>query len=149
MSIMTQNVGRLLRGEEDKTAVLILLNADPELIRAIAQSPAVIEGSEMPPVVVTGKDPVQLVDQARRWLEADGGEWPAADPDRKNPKKKGRKPRSRESVLAAVDAAIERGMSWRDFRQKCNPQRHLSPEELEQARQRFLGQLSVVKIPLV
>lgn len=148
MSIMYQNIGRLLRGEEGKTAVLFLLNAEPGLIRAIAGSPAVLEGCELPPVVAAGKDLVQLVDQARRWLEADGGEWPAADPGRKNPKRPGRKPKSPESVVAEAEAAIAEGMGWRDFCQKRNPSRHLSPGAMEQLKRKFLGQLFVDKIPL-
>jgi hypothetical protein len=65
MAIITQNVGRLLRGEQGKTAVLFLFNAEPELIQAIAASPAIVEGSEILPIVQTGKDLVQLVDQAQ------------------------------------------------------------------------------------
>jgi hypothetical protein len=136
LSILLQNVGRLLRGEEGKTAVLFLLNAEPELVEAIAASPAVVEGSELPPLVTAGKDLVQLVDQAGRWLVAGGGDWPEPDAARANSKKTGRKRKSRESVLAEVEAALAQGMQWREIRQKLKPQRYFSKEELEQIKQR-------------
>jgi hypothetical protein len=136
LAILLQNVGRLLRGEEGKTAVLFLLNAEPELVQAIATSPAVAEGSELPPLVTTSKDLVQLVDQARRWLEAGGGDWPEPDAGKADPKKKGRKPKSRESVLAAVKAALAEGMQWREICQKFNLRRYISKEELEQIKRR-------------
>ncbi len=64
-SILAQNLGRLLRGEQGKTAVLILLNAEPDLVQAVATAPAVVEGSELPPVVTRGSDLV--------------GSWPLAE----------------------------------------------------------------------
>jgi hypothetical protein len=137
MSILIQNVGRLLRGEEGKTAVLFLLNADKELLQAIAASAAVVEGSELPPVVTTGRDLVQLVDQARRWLEAGGGDWPEADPNTKSSKRPGRKRKTPQSLLAEVDPALKAGMTWRDFRQKYKPQRYLSQEKVEELKRRF------------
>ncbi len=91
------------------------------------QSPAVLEASHLPPVVAAGQDLNQLVDQARRWLKADRRGWPAADPERKNPKKSGRKPKSPESVMAETKAAMAEGISWRDVRQNRKPSRHLAP----------------------
>jgi hypothetical protein len=137
MALITQNVGRLLRGEEGKTAVLFLLNAEPELVQAIASSPAVVDGCELSPVVVTGNEMTQLVDQARRWLEAGGGDWPGPDHAMMNTKKKGRKPTPTSALLVRVDQAIKEGMSWREFSQKCKPQRHFNADQLKEIKQRF------------
>ena len=76
-ALILQNLGRALRGEAGKTVVLIVLNADG-LEELLATSPAVVQGSELPPVVARGEDLAELVDQARRWLEAGGGDWPEA-----------------------------------------------------------------------
>src|SRR5262249_25458331 len=103
------------------------------------------EGSELPPVFATGKDLVSLVDQARRWLAADGGHWPQADPVTAAHKPKGRPrgsvKRTKDDVLSAAEAAIEKGLSWRDFRQREQPQRTLNRPELDALRPRFGGRV--------
>src|SRR5262249_42846299 len=70
LCVIRQNGGRALRGEEGKTAVLIVLNADQPFLEALRTSRGIVEGSELPPVGVAGKDLVALVDQAGRWLAA-------------------------------------------------------------------------------
>src|SRR5262249_23082215 len=52
LALILQNIGRALRGGADKTAVLIILNSDPELEQAISQSKALVEGSQLPPLLV-------------------------------------------------------------------------------------------------
>src|SRR5262249_36117353 len=80
LSLLLQTPGRALRGEGGKTAVLVVVNADADLLGAIRTSGGIVEGSELPPVVAAGDDLVGLVDQAGRWLAAGGGAWPAPDP---------------------------------------------------------------------
>ena len=50
------------------------------LLAVLRATPAIVEGSELPPVIATGKDLEPLIRQARRWLETDGGDWPDPDP---------------------------------------------------------------------
>lgn len=136
LSVILQNVGRVLRGEEGKVAVLIVLNADKLMLDALAVSRGVVEGSELPPVVVTGKDLVSLIDQSGRWLAAGGGDWPTADPAKKGPRS-GRPSKCREDVYRAAEDALAAGTSWREFRQKCHPQRILSQEDMDALKARF------------
>jgi hypothetical protein len=135
-ALIFQNLGRALRGESGKTAVLFVLNADEDLRAAICEAAAILEGSERPPVVATGKDLTALVDQAGRWLAAGGGDWPAPDADKAGlkPGRRGRRP---EDILGAAEVALVEGMSWRDFCRKFHPERNLGKEELDTLRARF------------
>ena len=76
-----------------------------------------------------------------------GGEWPAADPDVKNPKQKGRPKgsarKTRESIIEEVEAALEEGVSWREFSRASHPERFLNDQELEMYRGQFAGDLRV------
>ncbi|MEO6810153.1 MAG: DUF3854 domain-containing protein, partial [Isosphaeraceae bacterium] len=109
-ALIIQNLGRALRGEAGKTVVLFVLNTDDDLRAALANAAAIIEGSELPPVVVAPEraDLPQLVCQAGRWLDAAGGEWPDALPGEATPRKRpGVKPtKTRADVLAAAERAI-------------------------------------------
>ena len=126
-----------LRGEEGKTAVLVVLNADRELLEVLETAPAILQGSELPPVLATGEDLKILIDQASRWLAQDGGDWPAPNPSLQAPPP-GRKARkTREQVLEAAAMAIQAGMRWKEFRHSHHPQRQLSPEELGELKARF------------
>jgi hypothetical protein len=136
LALIMQNIGRALRGEAGKTVVLIAINADEPLRTAIKSSPAIIEGSDLLPVIVSGTNLPMLVDQAGRWLKAGGGEWPEPD-QTKATKRKGRPKRTKESVLAAAEVAIKDGIKWRDFAQKQNVRRVLTPEETESLRAQF------------
>lgn len=137
-ALILQNLGRALRGEAGKTVVLFVLNAHG-IEDLLATSPAVVQGSDLPPIVARGDDLLQLVDQARRWLEAGGGDWPAADPDTRKPKHTaGRKPKkTRADILAAAEVAMTSGVSWRVFSQQHKPQRQLTPEEVVALKTRF------------
>jgi hypothetical protein len=139
LSLVLQNVGRALRGEKDKTVSIFILNADNELLEVIRTAPAIVQGSELPPVFAKGKDLRQLVDQADRWLAAGGGEWPAEDPSKGKTRKVGRSKRTKESLLEAAEQAIKRGCNWKEFRLKEHPQRVLTAEDLERLKARFTG----------
>jgi len=142
LNLILQNIGRAFRGEAGKLVVLFILNADDRLKLAIGASPAIVEGCELPPVVVTGTDLTLLVDEAGRWLEAGGGEWPERDTAKSTAKAKGRPKgkgkRTKESVMEAAEKALAAGDSWGDFRRSQNPQRTLTPDELEALKARFL-----------
>jgi hypothetical protein len=142
LATIEQNLGRAIRGEPGKTVVLILLNADEPLKAALQESEAIIQGSELPPVVAEGgRDLPQIVDQARRWLEAGGGDWPDKDPNKTNTKRAGRPKgstkRTKESILEAAEAALEAGETWSDFARRENVRRVLSPEEMGELKARF------------
>lgn len=136
VALILQNLGRALRGEEGKTVVLFLLNADEGLLDEVRRSPAIVEGAELPPVVARGKDLAMLVDQAGRWLAAGGGDWPEADASKAGPRA-GRPKRDKAAVLAAAEEAIGAGMKWRDFVHKHRPERILDKEELARLKDRF------------
>jgi hypothetical protein len=146
--VIMQNIGRALRGEQGKTAVVFLLNAEPALRDAVMHSAALIEGSERPSVFASGKDLAALIDQARRWLEAGGGAWPEADPRCANPKKKGRPRLSKEEIMRAAEEAMSAGMTWREFTRHYHPERVLNPGELEVLKAKFAtASLVVTKKP--
>jgi len=144
-NLIAQNVGRALRGEPNKTTAIFVLNAEGPVIESLAASPAILEGSELPPVIINSEDIPTLVDQARRWLAAGGGEWPAPDPTRNKRSRKGGRPKDsrakREArvkkVLERAEAAIQAGTPWRIFLAKVSPQRTLSEGELRQLQERF------------
>jgi DNA polymerase family B len=136
LAVILQNVGRALRGEAGKTVVLFVLNSDPILQKVIEKSPALSDGAELPSVFGHGEDLVSLVDQANRWLTAGGGDWPA-DSEVKNPKRKGRPRRTRESIFQAAELALTSGTKWREFVRSTHPDRILDQEELESLKARF------------
>ena len=137
VSLLLQNVGRGLRGEEGKLLTIFLLNADGAFLRAVASSPAVVQGSERAPIFA-GTHLPQVVDQARRWHEAGGGDWPSPDPGLAPPPT-GRKRRTRDELLEEADAAIKVGTPWPEFRRKHRPERVLSGEEVGRLKARFKG----------
>lgn len=142
LSLILQNIGRALRGEEGKTVALFVLNADDDLLAAIRTSPAILEGSELPPIAVTGKDLPTLVDQAGRWLARGGGDWPDPDPTKAGPKpgrpkKDGLTAARREKIARLADDAISAGVGWREFSRKHNLNRDLSKPELGRLAARF------------
>jgi hypothetical protein len=135
--LILQNLGRALRGEEGKTVVLILLNADDELIESILTANAILDGSELPPVHARGRNLHCLVEQAGRWLAAGGGDWPEGDKVSQEPKKMRAKRVASETILAKAEAAITDRMTWRQFQRKCHPERHLQADTLEALKVRF------------
>jgi len=140
LGLIFQNIGRALRGEPDQTLVVFVLNADPPLLDVLKTAPAIIQGSEIAPVVATGHDLNTLVEQAGRWLDAGGGEWPTPGPQTGSSKRRGGRPkRGKETVLKAAEAALKKGVSWREFRNTMSPQRSLTKTELAELRRRFAG----------
>jgi hypothetical protein len=124
-----------LRGEPGKTTVLFILNTDPRLEKALRESRALIDGAEVPPIFAHGTDFVSLVDQARRWLQSDGGDWPPPNSEVRNPAHKGRPKgstkKTEESIIAEIEAAATNGMSWREVCRSRHLKRFLSKEDLE------------------
>jgi hypothetical protein len=137
--LILQNLGRALRGEEGKTVVLILLNADDELIESILSDNAILDGSELPPVHARGRNLHCLVEQAGRWLAAGGGDWPEADDVARIPKKTRTKRIDPETILAEAGAAIAHRMTWREFQRTHHPERYLQPDKLDAIKLRFRG----------
>jgi hypothetical protein len=141
LALLMQNLGRAMRGEPGKTVVLFVLNPDKALKDAIEKSSALTDGAELPLVSASGKDLVCLVDQAGRWLAADGGEWPRLVPGAASSiqlgRPKGAGKRTKDEVLVAAQAALERGTNWSDFRRSEHPQRSLSVDELNELKARF------------
>jgi hypothetical protein len=142
-ALIMQNVGRVLRGEAGKTACVILLNADNDLIRELQDSPAIQESSTLAPVFAqTPGDLEQLVDQCYRWLHAEGGIWPEPDPSKAKTAKprgrrSGRKNKTAESVFDEAKLAFASGVALRDFWKKNHPDRHLNEAQLSELRALF------------
>jgi hypothetical protein len=61
-------------------------------------------------VFASGTDLVALIDQAGRWLEAGGGEWPAPAPDARDSRRKGRPKGTKEAIMETAEQAIQAGM---------------------------------------
>jgi hypothetical protein len=142
-ALMMQNVGRVLRGEAGKTACIVLLNADDELVHELMNSPAIREGCDLPAEWAHIADDLeQAADQAYRWLDAGGGSWPAPDPSKAKAKKTGGRPKgsskkSVESVFEEARQAASKGVTAGDFFKTKHPDRHLSKEQLIELREIF------------
>jgi hypothetical protein len=126
-ALIMQNVGRGLRGEAGKTLVLIVFNADPELRAVMADAEAILQGSQKPPVVLTGEDLEILLDQAQRWLEANGGPLPPPDPTKAS-RRAGRPSKKPKPTPAGAMEAVKNGMTYRDYAREHHLER-LSPAE--------------------
>jgi hypothetical protein len=142
LALIMQNVGRALRGEEGKTVVVLLLNTDSVLAKAIEASPAILEGSELAPVIARGSNVASLIEQACRWLEAGGGEWPTGRSDVRDPRPKKGRPKgsaakTKDDIYRAAEEARRVGMSWRDFSRKKHPANTLTREEMGLLKARF------------
>jgi hypothetical protein len=138
LALVLQNLGRVLRGEPGKTVVIFVLNADPGLLDALRTAPAILEGSELPPVFAGGSDLATLVAQADRWLAAGGRAWPGGEPGTDRARKPGRPRRkTKDCVVRASEEALKRGVSWREFSRRENPGRFLDPAELADLKARF------------
>jgi hypothetical protein len=140
-AMIFQNIGRAVRGEAGKTVVLIILNADEDLKKAICESRALIEGAELAPVFAGGDDLVPLIDEAGRWLEANGGDWPPPNPDVEDQRHRGRPKGSRERTLdffvAKIPAAVAAGMNWGEFTRANHPERCLNLDERSLLHEQF------------
>jgi hypothetical protein len=137
LALILQNLGRALRGEDGKTVVLFILNADAGLVAAIENSPAFRDGCKRSPVFTHQTDVVAAIDQAKRWLESGGGEWPEPTPGAKDTRRKGRKNKTKDAIYQAAEVAIKTGVSWRDFSTKRRPDRTLTTEEVESLKTQF------------
>ena len=137
VGLIIQNLGRVLRGEHDKLAVVVVLNADPELLTVLRSSEAILEGCEQPPIFAAGDDMTQIMDQCVRWMHAGGGDWPEPDPALATVKNEGGRPKkSLEALLKQAREASSNGVSWSDFYRKCNLGR-LRDEDRGQLREFF------------
>jgi hypothetical protein len=141
LHLVMQNIGRAIRGEAGKTVVIIVLNADEDLRQAIQESPALLEGSDIPPVFACGKKLEVIVESAGRWLHANGGEWSQEVPSKATSKQggrpKGSTKRTKESILRSAERAIKRGMDWRTFSRKHNLNRVLNEDEMRELQTKF------------
>jgi hypothetical protein len=137
-ALILQVLGRLLRGVPGHRVVLFLLNADGDLLEALAKSPAIHEACELPPIVKERESQTRLVREAVAWLEAGAGDWPNLPRDDDPVKDLGGRPkRSREDVVEAAEEAIANGVTWKKFRRKSHPERVLDAPELAVLKARF------------
>ena len=56
----------------------------------LATLPAIVQGSERPPVIVRRKDLDHAVSEAKIWLENKGGDWPELPPPATLRRRRGR-----------------------------------------------------------
>jgi hypothetical protein len=118
LALIVQCVGRALRGDASKTAVVILIHADRDIIDAITDSPLIRSGCREPLLMETGDDMGVVIDQSRRFLEAGGGRWPSADPSKATRSKPGRPKLNLAALIYEAVCARRSGVTWRDFSRK-------------------------------
>ena len=84
---------------------------------------------------------MSAVDQAAKWLNKGGGEWPQPDPKVKDTKRKGRKKgsvvKTKDAVYQAAKEAIEAGKKWSEFARRTNPDRTITIDEVEALKKQF------------
>jgi hypothetical protein len=143
-ALIAQNLGRLPRGEQGKTAVAVLLHVDTDLAAALKGSEAIRECCDRPVVYAGGEDMQQIVDQCYRWLAAGGGAWPDPDPARARTKNLGGRPpdeevNSFEAIAREAQEAAKNGVKFREFYRKRHLSRHLMKEQIDMLREIFKG----------
>ncbi|MBV8076674.1 MAG: hypothetical protein JO284_09765 [Planctomycetaceae bacterium] len=150
MSTLRQNLGRALRGEPGKQVVIFVLGADDALVRYLATLPAIVRGSERPPVFVRRNALGHAVSEAKIWLENKGGEWPTIPPQATLRRRRGRpardgdsKAQTRAKIVAAAHTESRDGRTWREFVHRHQPARSnlFEAQELEGLRGLFRAPL--------
>lgn len=156
-AIVVQNVGRLLRGEPGKVALLVLLNAEPQLVEALARDPFIRQSVEHEPVVTPRyESPEALVQDACRWHGSNGVDpWQcsevsyavresqrmtAANAERSECRRNTRESRravNRERLRSEAERAAREGESWRAFARRTHIERHFDMSEIETMRVLF------------
>lgn len=156
-AIVAQNVGRLLRGESGKVAVLVLLNAEPDLVGALARDPFIRESVIEPPVVSPRYESLSsLVSDACRWHGQNGVEpWECTDEPytgreskrkaslnaersktRQVEREAKREAKRDELRNRAIDDS-DRGITWKIFARKYHPERHFDGDDLDEIKRLF------------
>jgi hypothetical protein len=156
-AIVAQNVGRLLRGESGKVALLILLNAEAELVEALARDKFIRESVENVPIITPRYESLTpLVRDAYRWHGQNGVEpWRCSEEQRES-----RESQRKASLVAersksrqvdrdakretkrdrlrnqAIDAS-DRGVTWKIFSRKTNVNRYFDDSEIDEIKSLF------------
>ena len=156
-AIVVQNVGRLLRGEPGKVALLILLNAEAQLVEALARDPFIRQSVEHEPVVTPRyESPETLVQDARRWHGCNGvNPWHCTEvpyavresqrmtasntarSERRRNSREARRAANRERLRSEAQQAANAGEPWRAFARRTHIDRHFDAAEIETMRVLF------------
>src|SRR5262249_1872472 len=115
LGLILQCVGRALRGDESKTACVILIRSDAEIMHEISNSDMIQDACTDPLIIERGEDIGVVLDQCKRWLEAGGGLWPLEDLSRGIRSQVGRPKRDLASLLEEAILAKKDRVKWRDF----------------------------------
>src|SRR5262249_54940827 len=124
-------IGRATRGIPGHNAIVLILNADEELRKAIGEMKWLDECAETVIYPEVGTDLEIIIDQCTRWLAAKGGDWPEPDPSKAREVDKGGRPKKTFEELARL-AVIDRnrGGTYREFSRKYHLTRTLNEEEV-------------------
>ncbi|MBV8266646.1 MAG: hypothetical protein JO252_10000 [Planctomycetaceae bacterium] len=143
---LRQNLGRALRGEPGKRVVVFVLDADADLVAYLRSLPALVAGSERPPLVVWRPALAHAVAEAKIWLTTPGGDWPAIPPPEAPRKGRGRPPfdpdqkaATKAKIRAAARQESQAGKTWREFARRHHPDRAelFQAKELEELKDLF------------
>jgi hypothetical protein len=137
LALLSQNIGRMFRGESGKNVVLILLNADPELRASIREFEAIKDGAELSPIFAEVADRGSSVLCAAKWLENGGGDLSDLAEFDVNRDKGGRPKRTLAEFEALTEAAIKEGVKWRAFANKYTIRNAISPDQVAELKERF------------
>jgi hypothetical protein len=155
-AIVAQNIGRLLRGESGKVAVLILLNAEPPLIDALAKDEFIINAVVEPPIVTPRYSGLgSLIHDSSDWLHRNGVDsWKCSESNAKavraaigvsNEKRTNERREKRELKRAAtrerlrIEAAqaAGNGSTWKEFSRARHVDRYFDEVEIQAIRDLF------------
>ena len=131
LSLLLQVIGRILRGDAEKRAAVIVLNAPSGLTRTLPECPVFREACKLTPIFREGDDILQVVDQFDRWLAGEGDEFPPPNPELRRPKGRPRAGRD-EREKRAIQMAQE-GQKWSAIYSNLNLKR-LAEEDRERIR---------------
>ena len=156
-AIVTQNVGRLLRGEAGKVAALILLNAEPELVEALASDEFIRGSVKSTPIVTPRYEGLEsLVRDCKLWLDKKGLDpWECSESTYKSRKaalthvsnlkraesrqesREAKRNAKRERLRLEATEAAENDIGWKSFSVRTNIKRYFEPDELVKIRDLF------------
>jgi hypothetical protein len=135
LDMLMQVFGRITRGEEGKTGVVILLHADDLLLHTMKASDTINQGCELPPIWAECDDMDVVMDLAKKWLAATGVDWPSGSGKsrrkRRVRKQLGRKKSDLAILKKSARLAKEAGRSWRQFARQFNLDRRDANEKDE------------------
>jgi hypothetical protein len=110
-ALISQVIGRVLRGKPEKRVAVIILNSDPELGVALNESRIFHDSCEREPLFVESEDIHEAIVRIDQWLAGDGeGGFPPPDPKLRRPK--GRPKQGVEELETRAVTMAQGGKNW-------------------------------------